>query len=578
MQRSSGVHVAVEFFDPDLLRTMAVNAAILFEPEAYVLDGPKLMGRQAAGNAYVRAAVAGRQGEALAAYTPRKPSAEAFARLVKSIDPDAKAQWIPTGRLDLLAAAGTLYLPGPVLREAAMLRLRVGTPAYSLVGVTHTTASHVAMDAIASLPTVPLMPWDALICTSQAVLSTAKELLGAEREYLAWRFGEDVHPVMPQLPVIPLGVHASDFVFTDDRRRAARAELGLAEGDVAALFVGRLSFHAKAHPFAMYLGLEEAAQRTGKRIVLIQCGWFANEMIETAFKGGAAKHAPSVRAIFTDGRSASARETSWAAADIFVSLSDNIQETFGLAPVEAMAAGLPVVASDWNGYKDTIRDGIDGFLIPTTMPPPGSGLAFAAAHETEEITYDQYCGLACRTVAIDHAVLAERLTSLVERPELRRKLGESGRARANADFDWRHIYRRYQDLWSDLARLRATHRDDPRLAALSARAPGAAPSRLDPLKTFAHYPTRSIGPGTRVRLEPGASVARYRMLVEDLLFAYMPETLPSDALVEAILAFVGPQGATVEEVSRRVGGELGKVCLPVATLAKMGLVRLEAET
>ena len=34
------------------------NAAIFFEPDGYVLSGPKLMGRQAAGNAFLRAAIA----------------------------------------------------------------------------------------------------------------------------------------------------------------------------------------------------------------------------------------------------------------------------------------------------------------------------------------------------------------------------------------------------------------------------------------------------------------------------------------------------------------------------------------
>ena len=46
----------------------------------------------------------------------------------------------------------------------------------------------------------------------------------------------------------------------------------------------------------------------------------------------------------------------WAAADVFLSLVDNIQETFGITPLEAMAAGLPVVASDWDGYRYTMRD------------------------------------------------------------------------------------------------------------------------------------------------------------------------------------------------------------------------------
>ncbi|CAO0821436.1 hypothetical protein DFAR_2330023 [Desulfarculales bacterium] len=53
------------------------------------------------------------------------------------------------------------------------------------------------------------------------------------------------------------------------------------------------------------------------------------------------------------------------AVDIFVSPSDNLQETFGLAIIEAMAAGLPVVASDFSGYRDLVAEGRTGFLIPS---------------------------------------------------------------------------------------------------------------------------------------------------------------------------------------------------------------------
>ena len=46
-----------------------------------------------------------------------------------------------------------------------------------------------------------------------------------------------------------------------------------------------------------------------------------------------------------------------------MSLSDNIQETFGLTPLEAMASGIPVIVSDWDGYRSTVRDNKDGFRI-----------------------------------------------------------------------------------------------------------------------------------------------------------------------------------------------------------------------
>ncbi|MGQ0671962.1 MAG: glycosyltransferase family 4 protein [Hyphomicrobium sp.] len=551
---------------------MSKNAAILFEPEAYVLDGPKLMGRQSAGNAFLRAAVGGRSGEVLAAYTPRRASADAFARMVHGIDGAAQTRWIPAGRLDLLAATGTLYTPGPVLADVARLRLRAGPAAYSLTGVTHTTASHLAMDAIADLATAPVMPWDALICTSRSVRATVETIVGAERAFLDWRFGATLTVELPQLPVIPLGVHCADFQFSDAERRAGRKALGLEADEVAAIFVGRLSFHAKAHPHAMYVGLEDAARRTGKKLALIQCGWFANEAIEKAFRDGAKAHMPSVRSLFVDGREADKRSAAWAGADLFVSLSDNIQETFGLAPVEAMAAGLPVVATDWDGYRDTIRDGRDGFLVPTTMLPPGLGETMAAAHECGELTYDQYCALACRTVSVDMATLAARLTDLVNSPDLRRSLGASGRARARTEFDWSVVYRRYQELWADLARRRTAAAADSAWMARLAAAPRAAPSRLDPARSFADYATRVLGPDTSIRVADGATADRFRTLSGDALFAYLPESLPAVDMVASILQALDRGSDTPARLAATLGQRLDHVLLALAVIGKMGLV------
>jgi hypothetical protein len=53
------------------------------------------------------------------------------------------------------------------------------------------------------------------------------------------------------------------------------------------------------------------------------------------------------------------------AADFFISPSDNIQETFGLTVLEALASGLPVLASDWDGYKDMVEHEVNGLLVPT---------------------------------------------------------------------------------------------------------------------------------------------------------------------------------------------------------------------
>jgi len=86
-----------------------------------------------------------------------------------------------------------------------------------------------------------------------------------------------------------------------------------------------------------------------------------------AFEDGARQFAGNLRVSIVDGTDQGKRFAVWRAADLFTSLSDNIQETFGLVIVEAMASGLPVIASDWNGYRDLVTDGETGFLVPTLM-------------------------------------------------------------------------------------------------------------------------------------------------------------------------------------------------------------------
>jgi glycosyltransferase involved in cell wall biosynthesis len=548
--------------------TVSNTAAILFEPDAYLLSEPKLMGRQAAGNSFLRAAVAGRGEEAMYAYTPSQKSASIFKQVVASIDSTASAQWVPADRLDLLEQIGALYLPGPGLDVAAKLRLRAGNQAYSLVGVTHTTASHRAMDAITGLLTAPVMPWDALICTSTAVLETVKILLNAEIEALRWRFGSSIQITLPQLPVIPLGVHCSDFDFTVDERLFARKSLNITKDEIVLVFVGRLSFHAKAHPHAMYLAAQEVALKTGKKITLLQCGWFGNDAIKASFIEGAAQFCPDVRALFVDGREPELARHSWAGADIFLSLSDNIQETFGITPIEAMAAGLPVIVSDWNGYKDTVRDGVDGFRIPTWMPPPALGEQFAKGHEAGTLSYDIYCGLSCQTISVSMHSLIEKLTLLVENATLRQTMGQAGKEHAQTQFDWRIVYQQYQSLYNYLHKLRKS--TSPKQKATFQ----VAPNRLDPFLSFGHYPSTLIQPNTRVTVLNHDVLNQYRCLIKNPLFNYATQILPKVELVEKIDLVLQVQTVTLDELSAQTQTNLGEIVLAVAVLAKMNLVQL----
>lgn len=219
-----------------------MTPAILFEPDGYVLSGDRLMGRQSAGEGFLRAVIGAMHGSSeVWAYTPKSQSAEIFSRVIRKHDPGLTARWCRSDNVAQLANLGGLYLPGPDLSEHAQRRARIGHAAYSLTGITHTIASHRAMDAIGSVLTAPVMPWDALICTSTAAVETVRILLSEQASLLRWRFGKELDFTLPLTPVIPLGVHLDDFAYVAKNRDKARAELGLDEDAIVLLFSGRLA-------------------------------------------------------------------------------------------------------------------------------------------------------------------------------------------------------------------------------------------------------------------------------------------------------------------------------------------------
>jgi len=547
------------------------SAALFYHPEAYTTSGPKLMGRNAAGQSFLKGFLAHAASPAFWALVDTPAHGEGFRAAVAAAGRSEPAVVLDRAHLHRLAEVGTLFYPGPDVDLHARRRVPFGAARWSLCGITHTTASAGAMDAITAMVSGETRPWDALIVTSGAVRAQVEALLAEEEARLAQRTGAR-QVVRPQMPVIPLGLDTADLATHRAHREAARAELGLAPDTVVVLFVGRLSFHAKAHPLAMYRALQLAARAGGGRrdVVLVECGWFANDYIEKAFEAASAAACPDVRVVRLDGRAAAQRRTAWAAADVFCSLSDNIQETFGLTPIEAMAAGLPVVVSDWDGYRDTVRDGIDGFRVPTLMAGPGLGGDLALRHALGLDTYDMYCGLTSALVAVDVEATAAAFGQLLASPELRRRMGEAGQARARQVYDWAAVIPRYQELWQQLAELR-------RAAPEAEVRPRPIPARPDPFASFAGYPTRLLGPDTV--LEPacdGAVAEAWVAQVRELsMVTFATAVLPTEAEAAAVLAraAAGPVPAR-ELVADAAPARRLPLLRSLAALVKLGVLRV----
>ena len=145
-------------------------------------------------------------------------------------------------------------------------------------------------------------------------------------------------------------------------------------------------------------------------------------------------------------------------------------ESFGMVLTEALAAGAPVVASDIPGYRDVVRDGVDGLLTP-----PGDALA-----------------------------LAEALRSLALDPTARARMAAAARLRAER-FAWPHVAAEVLDCYEQAL---SVGRPATRAARVGVRL-GLVPADLQPRIPAQRLPSLETIPGA-VPVGSGNGSARDR--------------------------------------------------------------------
>ncbi len=387
-----------------------------------------------------------------------------------------------------------LWEPQPPAATLAWARRRNGAQQIALGGVTHALCSALAVAAMRDLVAAPVRNCDRLVCTSDAVAHTARTLI----DHWAGVVGKDFDPNMIQLETIPLGVDCDRHQpATPQQRRDVRSRLQIPEHADVVLFVGRLSHHAKSNPLPMFAACQQAARQTGRPVVLILAGWYASQAIQAGFENEARRLAPDVRLVSVNAMDEQWRDSIWAAADLFVSLADSVQETFGLTVVEAMSRRIAVVASDWNGYRETIQHGETGLLVPTTMLRGAGERALVAMHEGR-LSYDHFLAAVGQTVHVATGQASQAVATLLCSPEQRQQLAAAGHQHVRAQFAWPRIIQRYERLWEDQrvlmkrqqVRLNTTQRAKSELID-PAPARGQDESRLVPTigDLFFRYPT-----------------------------------------------------------------------------------------
>jgi len=547
------------------------NAAFYFNPDNYKTSGDGVVGRQSATGGFLRGFIRHGGTDRHYIYADAAQVFEDFQQFAIDAGSSAEktAAFLPitTGHLKQL---GTVFRPGPDMGSLAWRRRHFSQRDFSICGITHTVAETMAMQVIGNLLVAPVQPWDALVCTSNSVKGVVERLLDGWAGYLGQRFGGNV--TLPcQLPVIPLGVDSAAMA-AKGGDAAARAELrdamGIQDGDIALLYAGRLNHVEKANPVPMYLAAEAAAKESGVRLHLIQAGQATNADVENAFKQAATQFAPTLNHHFIDGSRDDLYDKVWAAADIFISLSDNIQESFGLTPIEAMAAGLPVVVSDYDGYRESVRDGVDGMCVPTAQPGPGAGAETGFLYDTGFIPYPVFTATTSQSTAVDIAACTEALVHLISNPEARAAMGAAGRARAAEIYDWRHVVKAHQSLWTALAEIRQSA---PEIAAPADDQP-PYPLAADPFALFYDHTTGLIAGDARVRATGGFDQKTFEALYRSDVAAPLSAVLLDEAATAALLQTLADE-TTVAALSEAAAPEQRTpLALALGWLAKVGLI------
>ena len=333
---------------------------------------------------------------------------------------------------------------------------------------------------------MPVEEYDSLICTSTSLKKVLSDKMNKMVENFNSLYNSKIE-FKGRFDVIPLGIDTEFFGKLD--KQAMRAKYNIPIDSFVILWFGRFSSFDKANLFPLLRVIKKLTENNpSKKLHLVMAG---RDSLQTPnlpyIKQFILKNNIQDNVTIIDEHKLKDRAEIYSLADVFTSPIDNVQETYGLTPIEAMSCGIPQIVSDFDGYKDTVLHDVTGFRVPTYW-----------CECTHDISENLYAGLSelgpdifyshlsmSQSIAVDNELYEHFFQILIDNPEKLKEMSENSFKIAREQYSWKKIIPLYEELWLKLIEIKANNNKENEAKKLSLFSHNYH-------ETFKCYPTRFI--------------------------------------------------------------------------------------
>jgi glycosyltransferase involved in cell wall biosynthesis len=415
---------------------------------------------------------------------------------------------------------------------------------FPVVGLVHFLGSKLTLETLSDVYR-NTTEMDAILCPSESIKQTIEK---AEDIFL-----ESTRK--PTLFVAPHGIDSRLFVPKTSTVPELRQKHGIPSDKTVISLISRLNPYTKMDVTPFIFQMKKALERHDNLHVLI-VGEVQNPGYFKQLEYFVSANNLQDKVQFITQVAHETIHEYYQLTDIYVSLTDNISESFGLTVVEAMACGIPVIISDCAGYQSLdLQHKKEGFLVPTISAEMELDLLLNTGSTAG------YGDASIQSVACDYAMLHEAVDALVEDPELRQQCGQNARKKVESSFSIPKMIDTYIDIFNEVLTLQ----DDAVVSYPD------LPVR-DVFELFSHGVTRLLQPQDILEITPyGKAIIQNKEP-----FLAFEKHLEYYQLISAILTRLFQQSHSVESLYESISADHREINANCVYLIKHDVLRIKS--